>query len=261
MMQRASADAMPSTVPSAIRSTPGHGHPHVNVDDGARRAALTLHAMQAPDREWLLAQLSDPEQQAIRTLLAELTELGIPLQSRFVADAVRDARPNDAQSRRVANKSEGTCDVTSEVRADVRPEATPRAEPLSDAFMFLNQTDPQLMFRLLRPEPPLLVARVLALHPWVWTTELLDAGGILRRRRIEEFGASLAANPPALANALTSLLCERVRNLKGRGQAVRIHGASASHPSTAKRSVLLQAWWQTGARCWRSALQALRGRA
>jgi hypothetical protein len=51
----------------------------MDVSVGQRRAALTLHALAAPDREWLLEQLPATDRTALRGLLAELRELGIPL--------------------------------------------------------------------------------------------------------------------------------------------------------------------------------------
>lgn len=262
------ASTGPSQALAAMRAGAGAGDP---VDGGLRRAALTLHAMQFTDREWLLGKLSDSEQEALRSLLAELAELGIPLQPRFVADVVKHVA-SDAEVAEVVGKV-AVRDLVKKPGKDARPVeallpriagtpgATHDAEGLSEAVLVLNQVEPQWMIRLLRLEPPLLVARVLALHPWTWRTALLDASGVLRRRRIEEFGVSLAPSPPALANALVSLLCERVRKLQGHVQHVPDHGAGAPHSSPAHRSALLQAWWQAGARCWQGALHAMRGRA
>ena len=63
------------------------------VSAGRRRAALTLHALAASDREWLLEQLPPAERATLRGLLAELQELGIPADAEVIRSALAEAAP------------------------------------------------------------------------------------------------------------------------------------------------------------------------
>jgi hypothetical protein len=66
------------------------GHAAVH---GVRQAALTLHAMPASDRAWLLAALSPQEREQLHALLEELQALGIPADSTLAAGLAQDAVP------------------------------------------------------------------------------------------------------------------------------------------------------------------------
>lgn len=68
----------------------------VEVSAGRRRAALTLHALTAHDREWLLAQLPADHREELRGLLAELSELGIPADGDVIRAALAEAAPASA---------------------------------------------------------------------------------------------------------------------------------------------------------------------
>lgn len=48
------------------------------ASSGLRRAALALHALGEDDRAWLLERLPAGQQASLRSLLAELSELGMP---------------------------------------------------------------------------------------------------------------------------------------------------------------------------------------
>jgi hypothetical protein len=65
----------------------------VDVSAGRRRAALTLHALAAQDREWLLDQLPATDRTALNSLLAELQELGIPADADVIRSALAEAAP------------------------------------------------------------------------------------------------------------------------------------------------------------------------
>lgn len=60
--------------------------------EGLRRAALTLHALTAEDRDWLLRQLPPAHGQALEPLLEELKVLGIPQDQSLVQAALRSRR-------------------------------------------------------------------------------------------------------------------------------------------------------------------------
>lgn len=63
----------------------------VDVSAGRRRAALTLHALAAQDREWLLEQLPAADRTVLGGLLAELQELGIPADAEVIRSALAEA--------------------------------------------------------------------------------------------------------------------------------------------------------------------------
>lgn len=65
---------------------------HIAVP-GVRQAALTLHAMPASDRAWVLAALSSQEREQLHALLDELEGLGIPADDRLVAGLAQEAVP------------------------------------------------------------------------------------------------------------------------------------------------------------------------
>lgn len=60
---------------------------------GVRQAALTLHAMPASDRSWVLAALPPQEREQLHALLEELQALGIPADDTLVASLAREAAP------------------------------------------------------------------------------------------------------------------------------------------------------------------------
>lgn len=60
---------------------------------GVRQAALTLHAMPASDRSWVLAALPPQEREQLHALLQELQALGIPADDTLVAGLAQDAVP------------------------------------------------------------------------------------------------------------------------------------------------------------------------
>jgi hypothetical protein len=55
------------------------------LPDGARRAALLLHALPAPDRQWLLSRLDARQRQRQLGLLDELETLGVQVEPSDVA--------------------------------------------------------------------------------------------------------------------------------------------------------------------------------
>lgn len=66
----------------------------VDLSAGQRRAALTLHALAAPDRDWLLQQLPVADRSALQGLLAELRELGIPADAGVIRSALAESAPS-----------------------------------------------------------------------------------------------------------------------------------------------------------------------
>jgi hypothetical protein len=63
-----------------------------DVATSERLAALTVHALSAPDRDWLLARLTPAQATRLRGFLSELEELGIPPDPSLIDSARAVAR-------------------------------------------------------------------------------------------------------------------------------------------------------------------------
>ena len=149
-----------------------------------RQAALLLHGMTATDRTWLLDQLPLDQQEVLSTLLVELAELGVPADPAFVREAV----------------------------AECAPEAPRTLERLSaDQITALAEW--------LRPEPPALVAHLLAAGPWTWEADLLNALEAAKRRQVEACreAAQGTVRPDRLSAALVDAVSEQLWPPRGEG--------------------------------------------
>jgi hypothetical protein len=58
-----------------------------------RRAALTLHALSADDRTWMLERLDPGEREGLAALLDDLRNLGLPADTDLIRAAVADMGP------------------------------------------------------------------------------------------------------------------------------------------------------------------------
>lgn len=116
-----------------------------------RRAALTLHALPAPDREWVLRRLDPHQQRLLGDQLRELQALGIVADDRLVRDALTQA-PSE--------------------------EATPAWKEM------LRAADAERVHALIQNEPAALVARLLALGPWPWEADLMERLGPAGRAHV-----------------------------------------------------------------------------
>jgi hypothetical protein len=112
------------------------------VTDSLRTTALNLHALSKADREWILNQLSIPDQAEIKLMLKELASLGVPRES------------------------------SSMVAAAMPEPAKPNVEELSD-LKRLDTAHAGAIIRVLSPQPNWLIAAVLSLHSWKWRDEVL----------------------------------------------------------------------------------------
>lgn len=74
---------------------------------GYRRAALTLHALSAADRTWLLAQLPEAHRVALQSLLEELQSLQIPADETVIRTALEAAASSASDGRALAAVLEG----------------------------------------------------------------------------------------------------------------------------------------------------------
>jgi len=144
--------------------SPAHG-PAVAETQGMRRCALLLHSVGADDQAWLLDRLSDQQRSALRGLLGELAQLGIPRQPELLhealpaANAARPApgHPADALIRRLSALSVDRVDG------------------------------------LLRSEPADVIARLLAMAPWPWEAALVQRIPAPKQQDINEHRPSWTA--------------------------------------------------------------------
>lgn len=159
-----------------------------------RKAALLLHAMAPADRDWLLNRMSAPEGQALRGLLAELAELGIPPDTELLGSLLQAPRAREALAAPAA-----------------------RAEASGDApfLMALDAGPIDALVRAWQGQPPRLVARALCLRPWPWRPLALEKLPLPQRRRVMDLMESTSLDAPgdnAMALALMAAMrrcCEQ----------------------------------------------------
>ena len=129
----------------------GHG--------GMRRAALTLHALGAADRDWLLQRLGEPSREALLALLGELRELAIPPDEQVIRAAL----------------IEGSA-TASAVRTDARLlcVALAKEPPMLQSLLLATVSEAERE-AVLGHWPYEVLARPAAVAEPVWTAELRDA--------------------------------------------------------------------------------------
>ncbi len=163
-----------------------------------RQAALLVHAMCPPDRDWLMSQLGEAARGALAGMLTELETLGIPADGAFVERALAEAGS----------------------RAPAAPPERAAPLPATDGtpLELVTAAAPESIADLLRDEPPGLVALLLAVHEWPWRADVLAELEAYQRLRVGEHlprgegGVPPATNVPApLAEQLVAGLAERLR--------------------------------------------------
>jgi hypothetical protein len=173
---------------------------HFPVDDalpGARRTALLLHALGDQDRSWLLARLPADARRPLAGMLDELRAVGIPATREVVEEALALGR-SGAPGRAGDPASVGS-----------GPPA-----PTETAIAWLEAADARALAAVLAPEPPMLVARLLAARPWTWRDELFAFLGSLRSAQVRSALDGLPEGMPA--PALVAWLAAALRLRVGR---------------------------------------------
>mgnify|MGYP001619795446 CR=1 FL=1 len=156
-----------------------------------RHAALLLHAMSAADRNWILAQMPEVQQQALHTLLAELEALGIPPDK---SSLERLQQGGDIQPLPILGLA-GASNEPTEGGLDLMALDAMKIASLAQAW---------------RAEPALLVAQALCLRPWPWRPALLERLPALQRQRVMDvLGAQGDRLRPGPAMAAAMLDCMR----------------------------------------------------
>jgi hypothetical protein len=196
-----------------------------------RRAALLLHAMAPADREWLLERLPAPAGQALRGLLAELSQLGIPPDTGVLDSVLLAPRTLEAAT------APGSA-----------PAAAPSSPSLSGALadaaflMALDPGDIDALARAWHGQPTWLVVRGLCVRPWPWRPLALEKLPLPQRRRVIDQMESMSLRAPgdnAMAGALLASMrscCEQAR------AAARV----AATPVPARRAPRLPRWLRRG---------------
>jgi hypothetical protein len=149
--------------------------------------------MPVDDREWLLAQLNSEQCEIMKTLLRELSSLGIPHGIGLV-----ESLETRIHGVKVA--------ASEETRASVKNLVTP--EPtMATEYVRLYNADVGALVRLAEIEPARLIALLLLSHNWPWGDTLLTHVSLVKRRQIKTVLAELKHDlfpgvPPKLAAAL-----------------------------------------------------------
>lgn len=171
--------------------------PAEETASAARQAALLLHAMPHADRVWVLGQLPAGQRSQLSTLVEELQQLGIPQDPGLIDLAVASGQANELQSAPLP--------ITAE-----------EIDALALERQFLEHLDAQgrmALSNLLRTEPPILVARFLALGQWPWKDAVLGQLGAVKRRQVEEYCQACVQTQEAnsFATTLMTTVVEQLR--------------------------------------------------
>jgi len=142
---------------------------------GSREAALTLHALPAADRSWVLERLEPVERRLVQSHLDELAALGIPPDPSLLDEAVSKASTT----------------------------ASPRAV-ISQASVFMMRS-------LLAEEPPGVIARLLALGEWRWADELVRELAPQCRQKVQALRGQASGPRSQLDEWLLDELERRIR--------------------------------------------------
>lgn len=135
------------------------------VDAPSRQAALLLHSLADVDRQWVLSALAVEQQIALRSLLQELHDLGIPDDKQLVASLLPKPRAT------------GKLDTASHTQLGGTGGEAPDLKEL-------NPKEIQALARLLNRESPGFVAKVLHLREWAWTEVLLNQLNLSQQQRV-----------------------------------------------------------------------------
>lgn len=176
--------------------------------DGAKHAALLVHALAASDRDWLLSQLPVMQWAELQRLVAELDEMGIA---------------QDQQAfQSMLSERDSSVGLPMGSRAAMTPQDDKLAvdgPSLGDVDFFHALTDEEVdeLAEIWSTEPPLLVALALGAHEWPWATRLLERMPALHKRRIEDAMSRPQRHRPSLfVEAVLQSTRNRLSQVRGR---------------------------------------------
>jgi hypothetical protein len=157
------------------------------VSPALRQAALSLHALCKEDRDWILAYLPAEQASALRPLLIELRELGIPADAGLVGPLLAAPASQDA----------------SELAGDA---------PDAGSFSALA--------RMLESEPAEVAAALLTDETWPWRSQLLGAFSSAFANDVRKSAAAVVC-APALQAAVRQAIDRRLHQLRSSVPATR----------------------------------------
>jgi hypothetical protein len=166
------------------------------IGSSVRQSAMLIHALPASDRAWVLSKLSPTQTASLRPLIEELESIGMPKNLELFEQTVILDTASSTESNRLK------LDPGSVLQN-------------SSASKYLSQLDSaacESLFLILRDEPPMLVARLLNLGPWIWEANFLHQLMILKRKQIADCRSQLLnkRQPEALAASIVELAAERL---------------------------------------------------
>lgn len=172
-----------------------------------RRAALTVHALAEQDRQWLMAQLTPDEAARLQPLLNELNQLGIPREVGLIGQLLQDAS-------HVGTASSQVPPLHIDESVDSNRQFVDH-DPAANELGALDQAEASDLARMLRHEPPMLVAHLLHMRHWPWAADLLDHMDVSQRLSVQGCLAglreSLDGTPAALHQALMDAVVQRLK--------------------------------------------------
>ena len=142
------------------------------TDTSARSAALLLHALATSDREWLLQKLEPRDRARLRSMLAELREMGIPADPAIVERTLGAMPFLVAESGHLASSA-----------AERRPERLSESD--ADQIARLYSGTPTALAEMLRNEPPRVIATLFLITDWPWRAAVMAYLGPSVRGRVE----------------------------------------------------------------------------
>jgi hypothetical protein len=188
---------------------------------GHRRAALTLHGLQAQDKQWLLTQLPAQDQTILREHLQELDALGFRYEPELI-----DQLPQQVEQHAALAPNPATLTKT-----PLQSNGAP--DPASAAMSTIASADAGQIWLLVQDEPLAWLARLLACQHWPWQADLLAQLPPPTRQRLRALSVPAA---PKLDQSLLLVLQQALINAPA--------PAPVSKPLVRRRSWPWSVWWR-----------------
>jgi hypothetical protein len=153
------------------------------MNNGYKKAALTIHGLGEVDRQWLLGNLPEKERNLLSNYLTQLSEMQIPAHHSVFSDLI------DKESKTYANVSEPD-DTGSLLKIEL-----------------INGAGITAVTEILAREPDWMLALVLVSGEWKWTEEFINILSDHRRERVRELIEKLSLRAqPKLKEAVIDML-------------------------------------------------------
>lgn len=127
---------------------------------GLRQAALCLHGLNEQDRKWLLKQLPPMHRNALKQMLRELNEIGVPQGQSWVPTVKQRIEEHDP------------------------------GEHFSDTALrmlkIIDSASLSQIKQVLLDEPETVLGFIFSIYKWSWTEEVLGALNVKKRKAVEQ---------------------------------------------------------------------------